>query len=459
MSYVTSGQAHLIQMMYGGHPNHDSFQEMLQTFGKLVETRVLPAEKETEMERAQDPLKKLAAQVNPSGKFDPQAMATAIEQVRKNEKIPDEVYRQVADFGLPGMAFSEKLGGLEIPYPVFITCLETLGKASPSVGIRYAISNTVMEGLRFNHEAGQLSGYGENILRELIAGEKLGGFALTEGSAAGSNIIKEMTTRAVPLKNGKGYQITGGKMFITNVETADVFTVFARTAEAGPKGPGISMFLVEKGTPGFKVGQVFEKRTVENSSLGELILDEVEVSKESLVGELGGGAHDVIRMLNSGRITIAALATGLAQRALDEYLEVAVEGKKLGDQHLIELDRTRARVAEMSMEIHAARAMTCHAAWLKTQFDANSDNRELLRDYVIASNGAKLKASLAAQMACDHLVKIWGASAIIKENTAMKHALDSWLYYFGEAVPEVLENTIAHMEVKKYQKAKGLQDT
>lgn len=456
MSYITSGQTHQIQMMHGHHPNHESFQEMLQTFGQLVEAKVLPAEKKTEMERAQDSLKSVAFQLRQSGKFDPQALETAIAQTKKNEKIPDDVYRQVVDFGLPGMAFSEQLDGMEIPYPVFIACLETLGKASPSVGVRYAISNTVMEGLRFNYEAGQLSGYGESILRELIAGEKLAGFALTEGSASGSNIMKEMTTRAVPMKGGKGYKITGGKMFITNVETADVFAVFARTSEPAEEGLGISMFVVEKGGPGFKVGQVFEKRTVENSSLGELILDDVEVPQDNLVGEVGCGAPYAIRMLNSGRITIAALATGLAQRAFDEYLEVAVEGKKLGDQHLIEMDRTRARVAEMSMEIHAARDMTYHAAWLKTQFDANPDDRGLLRDYVIASNGAKLKSSLAAQQACDTLVKIWGASAIIKENPAMKHSLDSWLYYFGEAVPEVLENTIAHMEVQKYREKKGL---
>lgn len=456
MSYITSGQTHQIEMMYGGHPHHESFQEMLQTFGQLVESKVLPAEKKTEMERAQDSLKSLAFQLRQSGKYDQQALETAIAQTKKNEKIPDAVYRQIADFGLPGMVFSEPLGGLEIPYPVFMACLETLGKASPSVGVRYAISNTVAEGLRFNYEAGQLSGYGESILRELIAGEKLGGFALTEGSAAGSNILKEMITRAVPLQNGNGYRITGAKMFITNVETADVFAVFARTSEPAGNDLGISLFLVEKGTKGFKVGQVFEKRTVENSSLGELILDEVEVSQEHLVGEAGCGAPYAMRMLNSGRITIAALATGLAQRAFDEYMAVAVEGKKLGDQHLIELDRTQARVAEMSMEILAARDMTCHAAWLKTLFDTHPDDRELLKDYVIASNGAKLKASLAAQQACDHLVKIWGASAVIKENPAMKHFLDSWLYYFGEAVPEVLENTIAHMEVKKYNKAKGL---
>ena len=454
MSYVTSGPTHWLRMMYGGEPNHDSYQEMLQTFGRLVKDKVLPAEKKTEMERAQNPLKGLESKLNEKGKFDKESMQTAIAEMRKNEKIPEEVYKQIADFGLPGMVFSENLGGLEVPYPVFMACLETLGKASPSVGVRYAISNTVAEGLRFNHESGRLSEFGEKILRDLIAGEKLAAFALTEGSVSGSNILKEMTTRAVPLKDGAGYQITGGKMFITNVETADVFAVFARTSTE--EDSGISLFLIERGTKGFRTGQVFEKRTVENSSLGELVLDEVEVSKESLVGEVGRGAQYAIRMLNSGRITIAALATGLAQRALDEYMEVAVEGKRVNNQPLMDFDRTKARIAEMSMETHAARDMTYHAAWLKGQYDAHPDAPDLLRDYVIASNGAKLKASLAAQKACDQLVKIWGASAIIKENPAMKHSLDSWLYYFGEAVPEVLENTIAHMEVQKYKKEKGL---
>lgn len=456
MSYIATEQVNWIRMMYGGHPNHDSFQEMLQTFGQLVENKVLPAEKETEIERAKPPLQDLRFQLSQKGTFDQAYFEKTIAENKKKEKIPDEVYQQISDFGLSGMSFSEKLGGLEIPYPVFMAFLETLGKASPSVGVRYAISNTVAEGLRFNYEAGQLSEFGETALRALISGEKLAAFALTEASASGSNIMKEMTTRAVPLQDGKGYQINGEKMFITNAETADVYAIFARTAERSQDDLGISLFLVDKGVEGFRVGQIFEKRTVENSSLGELVFNDVLVSQQNLVGQLGCGASYGMRMLNSGRITIAALATGLAQRALDEYLEVAVEGKKINNQHLIELDRTKARIAEMTMETHAARDMTYHAAWLKERYDGDPENSRILRDYVIASSSAKLKASLAAQKACESLIKIWGASSVVRENPAMKHYLDSWLYYFGEAVPEVLENTIAHMEVKKYTTRKGL---
>ena len=456
MSYVTSGQVNWIRMMYGGHPNHDVFQEMLQAFGQLAEKIVLPAEKATEMERAKRPLQELEFQLSQKGTFDRASLEKIIAENNERGKIPAEVYRQIADFGLSGVSFSEKLGGLEIPYPVFMAFLETLGKASPSVGVRYAISNTVAEGLRFNYEAGQLSEFGETVLRALIAGEKLAAFALTEASASGSNIMKEMTTRAIALQDGKGYEINGAKMFITNAETADIYAVFARTSQPSQGKQDISLFLVDKGEEGCRVGQVFEKRTVENSSLGELVFSGVKVSPQNLVGRLGYGAKYGVRMLNSGRITIAALATGLAQRALDEYLEVAIEGKKINNQHLIEFDRTKARIAELTVEIHAARNMTYHAAWMKESYDADPDNPHILRYYVIASNSAKLKASLAAQKACEYLIKIWGASSVVRENPAMKYYLDSWLYYFGEAVPEVLENTIAHMEAKKYAARKGL---
>lgn len=448
MSYVTSGQRDWINMLY----RDETYQSMLEAFGKLVEQKVLPAEKATEVHRAKNLFKDFKSILDEKGKYDKEAIENAIAEMKKGEKIPREVYDQIVESGLTGMPFSEELGGLQLPYPLFTTFLETLGKASPSIGVRYAISNTVAEGLRFNHEAGNLSDYGQNILRELVSGAKLAAFCLTEASASGSNIMREMRTRATLSPDGRHYRIAGNKMWITNAETADVYAVFARTSD----DPSITLFMVERGTKGFGVGQIFEKRVVENSSFGELILNDVEVPLESVVGKVGYGAQYAVRMLNSGRITIAALAVGLAQRAFDEYLEVAVEGKKTAGKHLIEYDRTKARIAEMSTEISAARDMTFHAAWLKGCFDAEPDNPDLLRDYVIASNGAKLKASLVAQKACEYLVKVWGASSVVKENTAMKHYLDSWLHYFGEAVPEVLENTVAHMETKKYNTRKGL---
>ncbi|KMP11554.1 hypothetical protein UR09_01255 [Candidatus Nitromaritima sp. SCGC AAA799-A02] len=450
MSYVTSGQMDWIQMMYGD----DTYQTMLSTFGRLVEEKVLPAEQDTEVHRAKNPLQDLKSRLEEKGKFDKETVDAAIAETKNTGKIPEDVYDAVVESGLTGMSFSEELDGLGLPYPLFMAFLETLGKASPSVGVRYAISNTVAEGLRFNHAAGELSEYGENILRELVAGTKLAAFCLTEVSAAGSNIMQEMLTWAVPSPDGKYYTIAGNKMWITNAETADVYAIFAKTSD-DPKY-GVSLFLVEQETEGFSVGQIFEKRVVENSSFGELVLKDVKVPLENMVGKAGYGVQYAMRMLNSGRITIAALATGLAQRAFEEYMEVAVEGKKCADKHLIDYDRTKARIAEMSMEINAARDMTYRAAWLKERFDSGSGNPDFLREYVIESNGAKLKASLIAQKTCDYLIKIWGASSVVKENSAMKHYLDSWLYYFGEAVPEVLENTIASMEVKKYRMRKGL---
>lgn len=450
MSYITQGQKEWLQMLY----NDKTYLEMLESFGTFVEKKVLPAELDTEVHRAKNPLSEIKSILKDKNRFDLETIEQSINEVKSQQKIPEEVYQQIVESGLVGMALSEELGGLGLPYPLFISFLETLGKASPSIGVRYAISNTVCEGLRFNHEAGDLSDYCLETLKQIVFGEKLAAFCLTEVSASGSNIMQEMTTRAVSNSNGNGYILNGSKFWITNAETANVYAIFARTSDDNSNG--ISLFLVERETPGFRVGQVFEKRVVENSSLGELVLKDVEIPMQNRVGNVGEGMRYAIRMLNSGRITIAALATGLAQRAFEEFLENAIEGKKAGQKHLIEYDRTKAKIAELSMEINAARDMTLRAAWLKEQFDLDPDNQNLLWNYVIASNNAKLKASLVAQKSCDYLIKSWGATSVVKENRAMKHYLDSWLYYFGEAVPEVLENTIALMEIKKYKSEKGL---
>ncbi len=477
MSYVTQAQKDWIRMVYGNHTDHETFQTMLDEFARWVEKNVLPAEQQTEIQRAKNPYKEIRGRFQ-SDRFDLKNKIEAsltknkdpfsaeiisalvcdvldrvAEELKQQEKIPDAVYGGIAGGGLPGISFSEELGGMGFPFTLFVALLEILGKASPSVAIRYAISNTCAEGLRFNREAGSLSEYGEGILKALIAGEKLAAFCLTEGSASGSNIMKEMSTQAVLSPDKTHYILNGTKMWITNAETADVFVVFARTSDHPEQG--VSLFLVERGIKGVRMGQIFEKRIVENSSLGEILFNEVKVPLENVVGEIGAGNRYGIRMLNSGRITIAALATGLAQRAFDEYMSIAVGGKKAAGKHLIEYDRTQAKVAEMSMEINAARDMTYRAAWLKGCYDSDPSNPECLREYVIAANGAKLKASLVAQKACDHFVKIGGASSIVKETHSLKHYLDSFLYYFGEAVPEVLEGVISQMEQKKYEKNKG----
>ncbi|MGP0628500.1 acyl-CoA dehydrogenase family protein [Nitrospina sp. 32_T5] len=452
MSYAVSAQKDLLTMMYGD----ETHLEMLDAFGKLVEERVLPAEMATEVARAANPLQEFRSQLLAQDTLDKNAVEAVYEKARSKRKVPDNVFQQIMESGLTAMPFAEELGGLDLPFPLFIAFLETLGKASPSIGVRYAISNTVAEGLKFNYHAGRLSDYGRSMLEALVSGEHLAAFCLTEASASGSNIMQEMATRAVLNGDGGEYSLTGNKFWITNAESATVFGVFARTSK-DPRH-GVSLFLVERAQEGCRTGQVFEKYVVENSSFGEIVFNEVKLPLDHMVGQEGFGMDYAMRMLNSGRITIAALATGLAQRAFEEYLEVAIEGKKTAGRHLIEYDRTKAKVAELSTEIDAARGMTYRAAWMKDQYDKNSSDGDLLSRYVVAANSAKLKAAAVAQKACNYLIQIWGASSVVKENRAMKHYLDSWLYYFGEAVPEVLENTLSRMEVKRYKARKGLQD-
>ncbi len=453
MGYVTDEQKTLIKMMYGHHEEHDDFQETLDEFGKIVEKNVLPVETATDEQRAQNFGQDLMERLKQKGKYTKTAVGETVDDMNKAEKIPEEALNNIVEFGLTAMPFPEELGGFEFPYPLFIACLETLGKASPSIGVRYAISNTCTEGLKFNNEAGKLSEHGKETLLDLIEGKKLAAFGLTESGLSGSDVMKEMKTRATLSEDGKHYILNGGKMFITNTGLADLYTVFAKTSD-DPRA-GVSLFLVEPDIKGFSIGQYFEKRVIRNTTLGELLFDNAEVPVENVIGDVGSGFKSAIRMLNSGRVTIAALAVGLAQRAFEEYMEIAVEGKTIGGKHLAEYDRTWSKIAELSTEINSVRAMTYEAAWLKQMYDQNPKDKVMLNRYVIIGNGAKLKASLVAQKACNYLVQLGGADSVTKENHNMRLLEDSWLTYIGEGVPEALETTIAAMEAKKYMATRG----
>ena len=244
-----------------------------------------------------------------------------------------------------------------------------------------------------------------------------------------------------------GY-ITGAKMFITNIDNFKVCQVLAKTYDKKRCESVISSFVVEEGAEGLSIGQILQKWGVQNSPFGELVFNN---ARGYIVGEEGKGKEYVMRQLNSGRITVAALALGLAQLAYDEFMDVAVNGKKNDRRHLIEYDDEKSKTAEMVSEINAARLLTYKAALLKEQYDKNPDNEELRNQYVLSANQAKLLASQICQKACEYNIQIRGGSAVVRETMAIKHWLDSWLMYFGEGVPQVLENTIAQMEARKYR--------
>jgi len=307
-----------------------------------------------------------------------------------------------------------------------------------------------MEGLKFNLENGNLSDVGKKYLKQLISGEKLAAFALTESSPAGSNIMKEMTTKAELVKGSQGkisndkYSLNGNKMFITNVGDADLYATFARTSD-----DGISLFMIDSNEKGFSVGQILDKWAIHNSNFGELVYDDVIVPVDNLVGEVGHASKYAMRMLNSGRVTIAALATGHAQRCFEGYLEIATE-REIGNIKLSDLDRQKDWITELAVEINAARQMTYHAAWLKGVYDSDPNNKKALNDYVIASNGAKKKATDVSQTAARYLIQSQGANSVVRENPSIQLLLDTYLFYFGEAVPEVLSNNVANMTVRNY---------
>jgi alkylation response protein AidB-like acyl-CoA dehydrogenase len=263
---------------------------------------------------------------------------------------------------------------------------------------------------------------------KLASGKWLGAWGLTEpgsGSDAGG-----MRTTAV--KTDKGWVINGGKTFITNGTYSDCAVVLALTdREKGTHG-GISAFLVERGTPGFRSGRKENKLGLRASDTAELIFEDCVVPEENLLGSVGGGFRDAMRVLDGGRISIAALALGMARGALDAALKYSQERRQFG-KAISEFQAIQFKLATMATELDAARLLTMRAAQMK---DAGmSVTKE--------SAMAKLFASEAACRICDEGVQIHGGYGFIKDFPAEKFYRDVKLCTIGEGTSEIQRMVIA----------------
>jgi alkylation response protein AidB-like acyl-CoA dehydrogenase len=267
----------------------------------------------------------------------------------------------------------------------------------------------------------------KRLLVPALRGEKIGTIAMTEpdfGSDLGG-----ITTLAVPIDSG--WRISGRKMWITSATVADFFTVAAKTdPEAGFKG--IDMFLVEVDNPGLKVGRQIEKLGVRATETSEVILDEVIVPKENLLGERGTGYKNLGQILGEIRTMTGALALGLGQAALDDSIEYAHQrtqfGKPIGAFQAI-----AHKIADMATELEAARDLVYHSAWKVAQGQ---------QDLRLASM-AKLFATEAANRIADQCTRIFGSYGFAMEFDAQRHFRDARFLLYGGGTSEVLRTVIA----------------
>jgi short/branched chain acyl-CoA dehydrogenase len=338
----------------------------------------------------------------------------------EREEFPLEVVKKMAELGLFGLPFPERYGGSDADAVTMCLTIEELGRIDQSVGITLSAAVGLGGSLiaRFGTDEQK-----DRWLRPIAAGEMLATFALTE-PGGGSDAAAASTTAR--LEDGE-WIIDGAKAFITNSGTPITgLHVVAAATEAGAGNHGLSTFLVPADAPGITVERAYRKLGWHASDTHGLVFAGCRVAEDALLGERGQGFRQCLEVLTDGRITVAALAVGLAQACIDESVTYATErhafGKPIGAFQMIQ-----AKIADMHAVTEAARLVTYKAAWLKDQG----------REHVAAASAAKLAASEAAMSCAREAVQIHGGYGFIEEYPVARYYRDAKILEIGEGTSEI----------------------
>ena len=313
----------------------------------------------------------------------------------RDKEFPREALKGLAAMGLYGIAIPEEWGGAGLDYTAMAIACEEIAAGDCATATIVAVNNLV---------AGIVNGYGstaqkERYLKPLARGEMLGAFALTEPQV-GSDAAA-ITTRAERKDNH--YVLNGVKQFITSGKNADIAVVFA-VSDKGAGKRGISAFLVPTSTPGYKVARIEEKTGQRASDTAQLVFENCRVPTDHLLAQEGVGYRIALANLESGRINVAAQATGVARAALEAALAYARERKSMG-QALIEHQAVNFRLADMATQIEAARQLYLHAAAL----------RDAGKPCIKEASMAKLFASEMAEKVCSDAIQIHGGYGYVAD--------------------------------------------
>ena len=343
--------------------------------------------------------------------------------------FPLEVIKKAGELGFLGAIFPEDLGGAGLGYIEYSIIVEELSRVDPSVGLIVAAHNSLCTNHIF------VAGSDEQrrkYIPKLATGEWIGSWSLTEsesGSDAGG-----MRTRAV--KDGACWVLNGSKVFTTNAGYADVCVAMAVTDRAASHH-GVSAFILEKGVPGFQFGTKENKLGMRASATGEVIFTDCRVPESQLVGKPGEGFVDSLRILDGGRISIAALSVGTAQGAYEAALKYSKQRKQFG-RPISEFQSIQNKLADMATEIDAARLLTYRAGWMKDH------GQRVTKESAMA----KLFASEVAVRATNEAVQIHGGNGFIKDYPVEKFYRDVKLCTIGEGTSEIQRLVIARQLLK-----------
>jgi alkylation response protein AidB-like acyl-CoA dehydrogenase len=342
----------------------------------------------------------------------------------ESQYFPVDVFKKLGELGLMGVVVPTEYGGSGFGYHEYVTTIIEVSKIDGSIGLSLAAHNSLCTGhiLQYGTEAQK-----KKYLPKLATAEWIGAWGLTEpntGSDAGN-------MKTVAVKDGNEWVINGAKNFITHGNSGDVAVVMARTGEPG-KSNNSSAFIVERGTPGFKTGRKENKMGMRASETTEMIFEDCRIPAENLIGEVGAGFKQALKVLDGGRISIAALGCGIAEGAFNAALAYSKEREQF-NKPISSFQGISFKLADMATKVEAAKQLTYRAAEFKNQGKSVTTEGAM----------AKLYSSEIAVEVANDCVQIFGGYGYTKDYPAEKFYRDAKLCTIGEGTSEIQKIVIS----------------
>ena len=342
----------------------------------------------------------------------------------ETQEFPVQCLKQLGELGLMGVLVPTEYGGSGLTYTEYVTAITELGKICGSVALSMAAHNSLCTGhiLQFGNEEQK-----KKWLPKLATAEWIGAWGLTEANT-GSDAMR---MKCVAVEDGDHYVLNGSKNWITHGKSGDIMVVLARTGEL-LDSHGITAFVVERGTPGFGSGKKENKLGMRASETAEVIFDNCRVPKENILGNLGDGFIQAMKVLDGGRISIASLSLGIAKGAFEASVKYAKEREQFG-QPIANFQAIGFKLADMAVKIEAAELLTFQAADLK------NNHKKVTKESAFAKYYA---SEVCVQVATD-AVQIFGGYGYTKDFPVEKFYRDSKLCTIGEGTSEIQKVVIA----------------
>ncbi len=352
-------------------------------------------------------------------------VAPVVDAHERERRFPSEIVRAIGEMGWLGIPIAERWGGAGMDTLAYAVAIEEIARVWGSLALIVAAHTSLAcGGLVLGGDDAQRDAF----LTPMASGRVIGGYGLTEpgaGSDAGG-------TRTTARRDGDGWVIDGAKRFITNAGRAGTYVVAARTGTSTDGRAQVGAFIVPADTPGFSVGRLEDKLGLHASATGELHFDGVRVPEGNVLGDPAGGFRLFLRILDGGRISIGALALGLAQAALDAAIPYVRERKQFG-RPIGSFEAVAFRIADMATEIEAARSLVYRAAWLRDQG----------REFGLAAAQAKLFASEVASRATNAALLSHGGYGYVDDYPVGRFLRDAKLTEIGEGTSDIQRLVIA----------------